>query len=183
MLLTHRSNSMGAGGYWEAGNIFNPVGENAAPCDFAVGHLQAHESTPFEIARRGLHQEMGLFDDDLRAAKLRLHSFAWASDLLDFKFFGFIDTPLSCSEAQDRWRNAPDRSEISGLDLSVWPVRSADDCAALLSEVRDNPEDWSPEAVFCSIRSLIALRRVSADELSRVMQGNSHTARLVQATA
>ena len=158
-----------AGGYWEAGNIFNPVGENAAPSDFAVGNLQAHESTPFEIARRGLYQEMGFFDEDLRASTLKLHSFAWASDLLDFKFFGFVNTPLSRSEVQDRWRNAPDRSETSGLELSVWPVRSPDECAKLLSEMRDNPADWSPEAVFCSIRSLISLRRISADELSRMM--------------
>lgn len=113
-------------------------------------------------------RKMGFSDDDIRTAKVRLHSFAWASDLRDFKFFGFVETPLSRTEVQDRWRNSPDRSETTGFELEAWPVRSSSECRKLLTAIRDNPADWSPEAVFSTLRSLIALRRITADQISQV---------------
>ncbi|MGH3769423.1 MAG: hypothetical protein ACRDS0_20200 [Pseudonocardiaceae bacterium] len=170
LMLPRRTSDSGPGGLWEAGKIFNAVGENAALRDFAAANRRSHESTPDVIARRGLYEELGLSDHEIGAATLRLHSFAWASDWRDFKFFGYLTTSLSRSEVQDRWRNAPDRSETSGFELAAWPVGSAEECRALVSAVRDNPEEWAPEAVFCTLRSLITLRRISIDDASREMQ-------------
>jgi hypothetical protein len=168
ILLTRRAVNSGAGGYWEPGKIFNCVAENAAPRDFAAANREAHESTPDVIAKRGLYEEMGFREEDIQAARLRLHSFAWASDVLDFKFFGVLETSMSRSECQGRWRNAPDRSETLGVELDAWPVASTEDCRKLLITIRDGGSDWSPEAAFCTIRSLITLRKISADDLSVV---------------
>jgi hypothetical protein len=169
LLLTRRAADRAAGGYWEAGKIFNCVAENAAPRDFAAANREAHESTPDVIAKRGLYEEMGFSEEDINAARLRMHSFAWASDVLDFKFFGIVETSLSRSESQERWRNAPDRSETLGMRLDAWPVGSKGDCKNLLMAIRDNVADWSPEAAFCTIRSLVVLRKISANGLSVVV--------------
>jgi hypothetical protein len=166
LLLPRRSAHSGAGGYWEAGKIFNAVGENAALRDFAAANREAHESTPYVIAKRGLYEELGFRNEDIQEAGLRLHSFAWASDLLDFKFFGYVVTSLSRSEVQERWRNAPDRSEVAGFELSFWPVESSDDSKALLTTIKDDRTNWSPEAVFCTVRSLLTLRRISIGDLT-----------------
>ena len=173
ILLTRRAVKSGAGGYWEAGKIFNCVAENAAPRDFAAANREAHESTPDVIARRGLYEEMGFREEDIQAARLRLHSFAWASDVLDFKFFGIFETSLSRSESQEKWRNAVDRLETLGVELDAWPVASALDCKKLLIAIRDNSEDWSPEAAFCTVRSLMTLRKISVEDLSIVVGSRS----------
>jgi hypothetical protein len=98
--------------------------------------------------------------------ELRLHSLAWASDVLDFKFFGVVESSLSRSEVRDRWRNAPDRAEAKGFELIEWPITSREECLKLLNSIRDCNTDWSPEAIFCTVRSLLTLRRVSAEEFA-----------------
>jgi hypothetical protein len=98
LLLPRRTSASGPGGHWEGGKIFNAVGENTAPRDFAAANRRSHETTPDVVARRGLCEELGFSDEDTRTATVRLHSFAWASDLLDYKFFGCVETPLSRSE-------------------------------------------------------------------------------------
>jgi hypothetical protein len=174
LLLVRRSRSAGAGGYWEPGSVFNAVGENANLSDFTSSNRHANESSPSVIARRGLYQELGLSDTDISASDVRLHSFAWASDLLDFKFFGHVVTPLSYSEVQSRWREAPDRSETTGAELIRWPVQSLAECRRVLTAIRDNPDRWSPEAIFSTVRSLVTLRRITINDVVHLVPNADH---------
>ena len=175
LVLTRRTAAVAVSGDWESGKIFNAVGENATLRDFAASNREPHETTPEVIARRGVHEELGFNDSDIRTARLRLHSFAWANDVLDFKFFGTLETPLASAEIQDRWRNAPDRSESSGEGLMIWPVQSHAECRQLLATIRDNPSDWSPEAIFSTLRSLIVLRKISTEDVRQAMSANLPT--------
>lgn len=165
LLLPRRSNDAGVGD-WEGGKIFNAAGENATLRDFVAAHRSAGESTPEVVARRALHEEVGLSDIDIKSGRLRLHSFAWAPDLLDFKFFGLFETSLTEPEIRERWRHAPDRAE--SLHADTVQVGSRAECIELLVRMRENASDWSPEAVFCTVRSLIVLRRITTDDVLNV---------------
>lgn len=156
-------------GHWEPGKIFNAVGENVAPRDFVSPNTRSHDSSPEVVARRGLYEEVGLSVADVNSGTLRLHSFAWAADLLDFKFFGYLETSLSRADVQDRWRGASDRSETTGHDLVAWPVETRADCRELLNALRNESAQWAPEAVFATLRSLIVLRRLVAADINQFL--------------
>lgn len=164
LLMTRRASGK-ATGYWEAGKVFNAVGENAAARDFSSANQRAHESHPEIVAQRGLYEELGLYAQQVSDGTIAIHSFAWASDLLDFKFFGFFKTSLSYAEVSDRWKSAPDRLEASGVDLISWRVDSREDCRELIAAMKSESNQWSPEAIFSTLRSLLALRKVSAADL------------------
>ena len=167
LALTRRAIDPAAGGHWNAGKIYNCVGENFAPRDFAVALDGSLQSTPDVVAHRGLYEEMGLTLEDLAGCTINIHSFAWSSDILDHKFFGSAITPLSRPELQDRWRKAPDRSETVGNELIFYPIHSHRECTRLLNTINANSIDWAPEAVFSTIRSLLTLRRISAGDLTK----------------
>jgi hypothetical protein len=171
LALPRRSMQISAGGHSWGGQIYNIVGENAAPWDFFNALDGSRRTTPDTIARRGLHQEAGFSDDDIfECLKFGIHSFAWASDLLDYKFFGLAITSLSRGEVEDRWRHAPDHKESMGTTLPFELVRSRGDCRRLLRSLKEKPDDWAPEAVFSTIRSLIVLRRVRPADIATVFR-------------
>ena len=68
--------------------LFNAVGENANPSDFQKDLNGKLSTTPHMVARRGFHEEKGLNEEQLNAYRIGLHSFAWAIDIRDHKFFG-----------------------------------------------------------------------------------------------
>lgn len=103
--------------------------------------------------------------DDFEDIALKLHTLAWATDLLDFKFFGHAVTPLSSGAFTARHQDAPDRSE--GDSLVLFDVSTRARCRSLLQAMRSNPNDWSPEAVVCTLRSLLTLRRITPSDLRR----------------
>ena len=171
LVLSRRTTSNAAGGHWQGGKLFNLVGENAAPRDFSPAYNGERKSTPFVVARRGLWEEAGLSArPEADVATLRLHSLAWARDLLDHKFFGYAVSPLSYREVLDRWQRASDRSESGGAELTSFPLRTGADVVALVREIVHHAEDWAPEATFCTIRSLLASRRLSPKDLLRVLE-------------
>jgi hypothetical protein len=173
--LTRRSSKHATGGHWEGGKIFNAVGEGATPKDFSASFDGVLTSTPHVVARRGLNEEMGLSEDDIRSCEIRIHSFAWASDQLDFKFFGLaiVDTPQL--EVRDRFKtDAPDGFESD--ELLFFHVRTRNECLNLLRRIRDELEDWTPEGVFSTIRSLLVLQKLrqrDALELFSTASGSS----------
>lgn len=169
LVLTRRSSYSGGGGYWQPGAIFNAVGENASERDLAAANRRSRTTTPEVVGRRGLFEEMGLSDDDIATSPIMIHSFAWASDLLDFKFFGSVELPYTSREVQDRWRTAPDRSESSGTELLVRSVQNRQACRELVLEIKLDESNWAPEAVFCTLRTLITLRRISSLEILEVL--------------
>ncbi|WP_433495483.1 hypothetical protein ACQP26_09470 [Micromonospora sp. CA-248089] len=170
LALTRRTTSIGAGGDWHGGKVFNAVGENAAPRDFSPGLDGTVRSTPYLIAQRGLREELGLPMVEIDASEIRLHSLAYAIDLRDHKFFGYVLTRLSRSDLQDAWRHAPDRTESTGSDLDFHSVQTEADTRRLLRRVVDEAERWAPEAVFCAIRSVLVRRLLPPAEVSRILR-------------
>lgn len=170
LMLGRRPKQGGSGGWWQAGKIFNAAGEMVAVRDFAAAHRNPAETTPHVVAERALHEEVGFDDHDIADCQIRLHSFAWSSELLDFKFFGSVETSLSRADVQNRRRHAPDR-ESAGHQLEEWPVASTSDCRRLFTAIRDKPSDWSPEAIFGTIRSLLTLNLISAEDVIRALGG------------
>jgi hypothetical protein len=168
LALGRRSTMTGSGGTWQPGKVYNAVGENATAVDFSTAFDGSLQATPDQIARRGLYQEFGFRVEDIQTSQLRIHSLAWSAELMDHKFFGFVISPLSRAETEDRWRSAPDRAELRGVDLAFRSVVSVQDCRELLKEIRNNRTDWSPEAIFCTLRTLLSLGRVDPRDLARV---------------
>lgn len=165
LVLTRRSTALGGAGYWAAGKRYNAVGENAAERDFTSLSGPVGLTTPHQVARRGLFEEMGFSDSDLAATPVFLHTFAWASDLLDYKFFGYAATSLSFAEVERRWQQAPDRHETSGTALARFPFRSKEDCMKILADIRSSDGDWATEAAFCTIYTMIVLGRLRVDDV------------------
>jgi hypothetical protein len=166
LALLRRSDNSGSGGWWASEKIYNAVGEGVAGRDFSAMLDGSYESTPDTTGKRGLYEELGFSVEDIEACAIHIHSFAWSSELLDHKFFGLAISPLSCSEAQERWRNAHDRPESTGTTMSFYPTTSRVECMDLVTLIRDHPDDWSPEAIFATIRSLLTLRRIKPGDLA-----------------
>jgi hypothetical protein len=166
LILARRTHRVASGGDWMAGKLYNPVGETVCPHDFSA--LFSHEATPDVVAKRGLHQEMGFTKLDIDQSPPRIHSLAWAADLLDHKFFGLVTTSLSEAEVTERWRAAQDAREADPTGLVSYPIHSPGARRALLASIRDNPTDWAPETLFCTIRSLTVLGQISPRTIEQV---------------
>jgi hypothetical protein len=169
LALTRRTVSLAAGGGWHGGKIYNAVGENAAPRDFNPGIDGVLRSSPYLIAHRGLWEELGLPAVAIDACEISLHSLAYATDLRDHKVFGHVNIPLSRGELQDAWRQAPDRSESAGSGLDFHSVRTRSDAQRLLHKIADEAEEWAPEAVFCTVRSMLVRNLVTPSAVSRIL--------------
>jgi hypothetical protein len=153
------------GGYWEAGKVYNAVGEGMNRRDFISldGPLRA---APITTAKRGLLEEVGLSGHQVNDTHIRMHSFALATDLLDYKFFGSGTTQMSRSEVEECWRSAPDRAEAQSAGGAMFfDVSSRRAARQLLDLIGDQQGDWAPEAVFSTVRSLLYLRLVSERDL------------------
>ncbi|GAA1026214.1 hypothetical protein GCM10009557_03140 [Virgisporangium ochraceum] len=164
LVLTTRSRHA-AGGRQLGDKIFNAVGENVAPSDFTPYLDGSHLATPDEVARRGLHQEVGFSGDDIQlCSKIGIHSYAWSPVIYDHKFFGLAITPLSRGEVEYRMRTAKDYlAESAGVQFH--PVRTREQCSQLLRLIKEHRDQWSPEATFSTIRSLLVLRRLRPSDL------------------
>ncbi|MBB5868420.1 hypothetical protein F4553_001799 [Allocatelliglobosispora scoriae] len=169
LVLTRRTTSVAAGGHWHGGKVYNAVGENAALRDFSPGLDGVVRSTPYLIAQRGLWEELGLPVVEIDASEIRLHSLAYAMDLRDHKVFGYVLTGLSRDELQNAWRQAPDRSESASSGLDFHSVQTKADTRRLLQRIVDETEDWAPEAVFCTIRSVLVRRLLLPSEVSSIL--------------
>lgn len=163
LILSRRATTQSHAGSWAGGRVFNAVGEGAAPRDLASAGHDADATSPEVVAARGLYEELGFRTQDMVRTRIRLHSYAYDSSILDFKFFGVAETSLSFSEVHERWLLAPDRSEAS--ELIQVPIRSKGDCLALLAKIADEHQDWSAEALFSTIRTLLCLERVRVQDV------------------
>ncbi|GIF00981.1 hypothetical protein Ari01nite_84450 [Paractinoplanes rishiriensis] len=172
LALTRRTQSIGEGGGWHGGKVYNAVGENAALRDFNPGVDGVMRSTPYLIAKRGLWEELGLPEVTVDACEIYLHSLAYAVDLRDHKAFGHVVSPLSRHDLQDAWRHAPDRSETAGSTLDFQPVRTKSDVRRLLRKIVTEADDWAPEAVFCTVRSILARRLLRPAEVTKILSTN-----------
>ena len=178
LALTRRTTSLAAGGHWHGGKIYNAVGENAAPRDFGPGHDGRVRSSPYRVGRRGLWEELGLPDVEIDASAIHMHSLAYAMDLRDHKMFGFMVTRLSRDELQDSWRHAPDRSESAGTGIEYYSVRTEADTRRLLQETVAEADHWAPEAIFCTVRSVLVRRLLAPSDVRRILAVNGQRRRL-----
>lgn len=169
LVLVRRSRNASAAGYWQAGKVFNAVGENMAERDFGELGSPANISTPWITAARGLSEECGLSLADCDNGGVQLHSFVWDRPLLDYKFFGWVQTPLPRHLVAARWERAPDRPHESEETEPIFePITSRSACLELVRRIWTNREDWSPEAAYCTVWTLISLNRISVDDVADV---------------
>ncbi len=164
LALVVRTKVGATGGLWQGGKVFNAVGENFAPRDFSLSLSGEAESSPIVVGRRGLYEEVGLSEDEIDGCTIAFHSVAWASDILDHKFFGYAITPLAQAQVQARWENAPDRSENRQIQFAR--VATPQDCRFLWRKILASSDQWSPEAIFCTARSLVLLRKLTPSDLT-----------------
>jgi hypothetical protein len=165
LVLTRRTATPGAGGHLSAGQFYNAVGENCAPIDSqGESHGQPRLSV-FRTAARGLLEEMGLELRQVEQGVPTLHSLAWDSGILDYKFFGYVSCALAQEEIKAMWRQAPDKAENREIEfVDVHDTRAA---VRLVTRMREAEDQWSDEARFGTIMSLVHVGRLSMKELVR----------------
>lgn len=163
LVLAIRSDQVQSGGDWHGGKHFNAVGENANPWDFIKGHDGVQKASPYSVARRGLYEEVGLTGPYLNACRVHLHSFAWAEDIRDHKFFGYALTDISRSEVEHLWQSAKSRSESK--KLVFFTVTSQAQAGEFWRRVLKDADSWSPEAFFSTARTLLVLGRLKPSDL------------------
>ncbi len=95
-----------------------------------------------------------------------MHSFTFATDLLDYKFFGCIETELSTGEVRSRWSEAPDRHEAS--ELICKRIETRQQSLDLVAELCRDRTEWSSEALFCTIRTMVCLQKVRLDDVLKI---------------
>lgn len=178
IVLGRRAGVNSPAGAWRPGEVFNAVGEGMAARDFASAGYDAASCGPDITAARGAYEELGFRPQEMQRSRLRLHSFAFATDVLDFKFFGSLETELSVGEIQGRWEVAADR--VEARELLYHPIETRRQAIELLHEMQSDTDTWSPEARFCTIRTLLCLRKLSIQD---VIAASVATARSVSTQA
>lgn len=164
MVLTIRTTDTHSGGDWQGGKRFNAVGENANTSDFQISTDGKLRTTPYAVARRGLHEEMGFTQEQIDACQMKLHSFAWATDIRDHKFFGWAQTDLARGEIEQLWRSAKDRGE--SRHILFVPVATHAQCVRFWQAVLHQFLQWSPEAFFCTSRTLLVRGMLRPSDLA-----------------
>jgi hypothetical protein len=173
IVLSRRAGVNSPAGAWRHGQVFNAVGEGMAARDFASAGYDAASCGPDITAARGAYEELGFRPQEMQRSRLRLHSFAFATDLLDFKFFGCLETELSVGEIQGRWEVAADRAEAR--ELLYRPIETRQQAIELLHEMQSAGDTWSPEARFCTIRTLLCLRKLGIQDVIAVSAASARS--------
>jgi len=163
LVFTLRTQKTEGGGDWHGGKRFNAVGENTNRSDFSTDLGGALISSPYTVARRGLYEEMGFTSEDADLCTTKIHSLAWASDIRDHKFFGYAVSTLAESEVRSRWDLAPDRHEHQ--KIFFIPVQTRTQSLRFWHGVLGEANTWSPEALFCTARSLVLLGHLKPQDL------------------
>ena len=170
LVLTRRTDKESIGGTWEANSIFNAVAENISESDVTGSFKGKTRLSPWITAARGLREEMGFYHRDVTKYTIVLHSFVWDRRILDYKFFSYVVTDLSRSEIEKRWEEAPDKHENS--KPFYFDTRSSADGIDLLKKLVQNKDEWSLEAIFSTVRSMLILGKITHKNLESVLMKN-----------
>lgn len=168
LVLPRRAKTQSHAGSWASGLIFNAVGEGCAPWDLGSAGQNAGSLTPEVTAIRGLKEEMGFQASEIDEMEVRIHSFVFDSKLLDFKFFGVAETPLSAAEVRARWENATDRSETS--EMEFISIGKDGECKKVLETIVSERDQWSDEAVFCTVNTLLCLEKLRPTDVLKALE-------------
>lgn len=167
LVLTRRSNIPASGGHHSPNTIYNAVGENSILSD---SHGYTYEGdkklSPWQTAKRGLQEEMGIAFDD-KTMKLVLHTFTWDRRILDYKFFGYVRTPLSRFDTENAWMAAQDKSE--NLSIEFHPCSDKEQIKTLITQLISNKGDWSDECILCTIYSLLHLKQIPVKNMEEYL--------------
>ena len=163
LVLPERTRSESAGGGHCPGQVYNAVGENCAPVD-AYGELDGkpHLSV-IRTALRGLLEEMGLDYRQLSDPEPILHTFCWDREILDYKFFGYVVSPLPFEVVKFFWKHATDKAE--NRDIFPHDVHNQIGVSRLIERMLRNRTQWSPEVCMCTLMSLLHMKRLSMTDL------------------
>lgn len=164
LVLTRRATLASNGGLWSANAIYNAVGEGINLEDQTTEHRGFARVSPWKTALRGLTEEMGFEEADCAAVTVHLHSFVWDTRILDYKFFGYVVSPLSRTELEQRcWMHAPDRQE--NHELLFLDCATRKQCADIIRTITRQQKDWASEATLCTMLSLLYAKDISWDGL------------------
>jgi hypothetical protein len=166
LVITQRSIKTSSGSGWEAGKIFNAVGENTNLKDQVGSSIQGSvRVSPFKTAWRGLKEEMGLrISEDYDATDFQLHTFTFDRQIYDYKFFGYLVTSLTRDEVEERWERAVDKMETHKEPIFV-KAGNKRECLEIVGRIRDERKEWSKEAIFSTLRALELYKEIPLDEL------------------
>ena len=105
----------------------------------------------------------GGVQDEANECHLEIHSLTWASDILDHKFFGWVITEMAQEEVRNRWEHAPDRREND--QIYFIDVSTRRKCIELWRSILTSKQEWSPEAIFCTARTLLLRGMLKQEDL------------------
>jgi len=164
LALTQRTKTPASGGSWGGGKYFNAVGENMNVDDIDSSVEESRNVLdPWITARRGLEEEMGIFLSSVKHRGIKLHTFAYATNILDYKFFGLIILDESKSVVEQLFLDATDRDESKSLIFIECGNKTK--CRAFLCNEVKRINHWTPEGMLCTIRSFQALGMLSLSEM------------------
>jgi len=172
LVLTRRSKQILSGGNIWGGVIYNAVGENAVYADSDGTHEGMCKISIWKTAIRGLQEEIGLEFEPDQSENLVLHSFVWDTRIYDYKFFGYVFTPMSRSEIYKSWLSAADRHEHWALSFHDTSTRSQ--CIKLVEEMVNHLSDYGSECVLCTIRSLLHSKKISPMDFDNILKRSSN---------
>lgn len=161
LALGRRATALSKSGVVDVGKVHNAVGETFDLSDVRTSEGATHATiSPWDVAARGLREEMGFTQEDCERVQIVLHSLTWDRRMLDYKFFGYAISPLSRNELLQRWTSAPDRHESSQIHFVA--CRTRQQRQRLLAHISSQRDAWTEEAVFSSLRSLQCLEQHSS---------------------
>jgi len=166
LVLTHRTELPSSGGHWLPNSIFNAVGEMANSQDARCTDNGHPIISPWNTAKRGLQEEMGWKYLDIVRTSPVLHSFVWDQRDFDYKFFGYVVTSLSQGDIKRRWENAPDHESKS---IEFVETRTLSQCRQVIRRILKEKNIWASEAIFCTIHSLLHLRKLRPRDLENLL--------------
>jgi hypothetical protein len=162
-----RSPLPSSGGDWKPLTWFNPVGENANVSDFDGNyHRQFPKLSIWNTAKRGLYEELGIIDE-ISDEKVQIHSFVYDTQILDYKFFGFLNLDQSCQQIRQNWKEKSIDKEF--VDLQFVEISTMKQVHSLIESFILERNMWATECVFCSIRSLLFMKKLSLTSLLNII--------------
>lgn len=167
LVLVRRSSIPASGGHHSPNTIYNAVGENMILSDSHGYTFEGDKKlSPWQTAKRGFQEEMGIAFEE-KTMTLVLHTFTWDRRILDYKFFGYVNTPLSRFDTENAWLAAPDKNE--NLSIEFHPCSNKEQIKAFITQLILSKGDWSDECILCTIYSLFHLKQIPVKDMEEYL--------------
>jgi hypothetical protein len=165
LVLTRRTSLSSSGGHVAAGRVFNAVGENVNHEQDISGSYKGKTClSAWRTAKRGLFEEIGIEPTAIHPITIQLHTFVWDRRILDYKMFGYAVVDLSRADIERAFVKAPDFTESKGIFF--LETSNVYQCRDVVEKIIRERNNWSSEAIFCTLASLLVYNEKGRDKLS-----------------